>query len=65
MPSRTNYTLSKDPDESMGIVEDAVSWVKSMMSKLKSDGSGLFTVRSLHNQHHHIMSPHDTQAYAI
>ncbi len=34
----------------MGIVEDAVSWVKSMMSKLKSDGSGLFTVPSLHDQ---------------
>ncbi len=44
----------------MGIVDDAVSWVKSTMSKLKSDGSGLFSVRTLRNQHYHIMSPHDT-----
>ena len=41
---RTNYTLSKDPDESMGIVDDAVSFVKGTMSKLKSDSGGFFTV---------------------
>ena len=41
---RTNYTLSKDPDERMGIVDDAVSFVKGTMSKLKSDSSGFFTV---------------------
>lgn len=41
--------MSKDPDESMGIVEDAVSWVKSMMSKLKGNSGGMFTVRNPHN----------------
>ena len=41
---RTNYTLSKDPDERMGIVDDAVSFVKGTMSKLKSDSGGFFTV---------------------
>ena len=45
---RTNYTLSKDPDESMGIVDDAVSFVTSTMSKLKSDSSGFFTVRYIY-----------------
>ena len=35
----------------MGIVDDAVSFVKSMMSKLKSDSSGMFTVRVPHNKH--------------
>ena len=44
----------------MGIVDDAVSWVKSMMSKLKSDGSGLFSVRTLRDQHYNIMYPPDT-----
>lgn len=43
---RTNYTLSQDPDEGMGIVDDAVSFVKNTMSSLKSDSSGLFTVYS-------------------
>ena len=41
---RTNYTLTKDPDESMGIVDDAVAFVKGTMSKLKSDSGGFFTV---------------------
>ena len=41
---RTNYTLSKDPDEGMGIVDDAVAFVKGTMSKLKSDSGGFFTV---------------------
>ncbi|CAK0757234.1 hypothetical protein CVIRNUC_002523 [Coccomyxa viridis] len=40
---KTNYTLSKDPDESMGIVDDAVAFVKGTMSKLKSDSGGFFT----------------------
>ena len=35
----------------MGIVEDAVSYVKSMVSKLKSDSSGMFTVRASHTNH--------------
>ena len=43
---RTNYTLSQDPDQGMGIVDDAVSFVKNTMSSLKSDSSGLFTVCS-------------------
>jgi hypothetical protein len=52
---RTNYTLSKDPDEGMGIVDDAVSFVKNSMSSLKSDSSGLFTVSSPPD--HCIVSP--------